>query len=145
MNLFDTLLDAVQGQNPEAANPATTLSNLMPAILSLVNNSELGGSLKGLIEKFSQAGLTEQVSSWISTAANQPITAEQIQTVLGVPFVQSFAEKLNIDVEDAAANLAKIVPQIIDKLTPDGEVTKDGSLMELGMSLLSGLMANKIA
>jgi uncharacterized protein YidB (DUF937 family) len=137
MSLFDTVLDAVQNQT---ADNAGANGNMMATILGLLNSPELGGSLTGLITKFSQAGLSEQVASWVGTGKNIPVSGGQIQTVLGCAFVQDFAQKLGINPDDAARNLAKMLPQVIDKLTPNGEVSKDGNLMELGMSALSGFL-----
>jgi uncharacterized protein YidB (DUF937 family) len=137
MSLFDTVLDAVQNQTPDNAGAN---GNMMATILGLLNSPELGGSLTGLIAKFSQAGLSEQVASWVGTGKNLPVSGEQIQAVLGCAFVQDFAQKLGINPDDAARNLAKMLPQVIDKLTPNGEVSKDGNLMELGMSALSGFL-----
>jgi uncharacterized protein YidB (DUF937 family) len=143
MSIFDAVLDAVQNQAQANPHSAGAGGNMITTILGLLNSPELGGSLTGLIAKFSQAGLKEQVASWVSTGENLPVSGEQIQAVLGSSFVQNFAEKLGIQSDDAAAKLATALPQVIDKLTPNGEVSKDGNLMELGMSALSGLLGNK--
>ena len=80
------------------------------------------------------------VSSWIGTGANLPVSAEQIQQVLGNEQVRAFAQKTGSSPEAATSQLAGILPGIVDKLTPGGEVPK-GDLMSTGMGLLKGLMS----
>jgi uncharacterized protein YidB (DUF937 family) len=145
MSLFDSVLGAVQSQTQTqgSTNISGANSNMITAILAMLNSPELGGDLTGLIGKFSQAGLKEQVASWVSTGKNLPVSGEQIQAALGSPLVQNIAEKLGINSDDAAAKLATTLPQVIDKLTPDGEISKEGNLMALGISALSGFLGNK--
>jgi uncharacterized protein YidB (DUF937 family) len=143
MSIFETAVEAVKNQTVDNPNNSGVDSKMMAAILGLVNNPALGGNLSGLIEKFSQSGLGEQVASWVSTGKNLPVSGEQIQSALGSSFVQSFAEKLGIHSEEAASKLANSLPQVIDKLTPNGEVSGNGNLMELGMVALSSFLGNK--
>jgi uncharacterized protein YidB (DUF937 family) len=143
MSIFDTVLNAVQRQMSEGAAPAGNGADMMTTVLGLVNSPELGGGLSGLVEKFSQGGLSEQVASWVGNGENQPVNGTQIQNILGLPVVQNFAEKLGINTHDAAQHLATILPQVVDKLTPNGEVSNDNSFAKLGMSLMSSLMGNK--
>lgn len=39
--------------------------------------------MAGLIAKFQQAGLGEQMQSWIGSGANQPVSGAQMQQALG--------------------------------------------------------------
>ncbi len=62
-------------------------------------------------------------------------TAEQIQSVVGRENIQKFAAKAGIDPDQASAKLAEYLPQVVDKLTPNGEVPQ-GNLLEMGRELL---------
>jgi len=79
--------------------------------------------------------LADQVASWVSTGQNLPISAEQLQSVLGNEQVQAIAQKLGFTPQEVSAHLAELLPQVIDKLTPDGNVPQGGSLA----GLLGGL------
>ena len=94
-------------------------NNLLESIGGLLSNS---GGLNGLVENFKQKGLGDVVSSWISTGKNLPISAEQIQSVLGHSQVQQIAEKLGVSTQDASNHIAEYLPQIIDKITPGGSL-----------------------
>lgn len=55
-----------------------------------------GGNLSGLVQRFKESGLDEQVSSWISKGENLPIAGDQIKKVLGNEVVAGIATKLGI-------------------------------------------------
>ena len=102
----------------------------------LINNPEVGG-ISGLVQSFKEKGLSEVVGSWISTGKNLPITADQIQSVLGNEKVQQIAGKLGIPMDQVSSGLAQLLPQVIDKLTPDGKLPTTDTLMQ-GLNTLRG-------
>jgi uncharacterized protein YidB (DUF937 family) len=61
-----------------------------------------------LKEGDSSEGLGDVVSSWIGTGQNQPVTGEQIASVLGSVKVQQFAQKLGFSSEDISKGPATI-------------------------------------
>ncbi len=132
MGLLDQVVGAISG-NAEGSGESSVLSS----VLHLVNNPETGG-LSGLIGAFQQGGLGEVVQSWISTGQNQPIAPDQLESVLGSNVVSEIAGKLGIDPQQASGQLAELLPQVIDKLTPDGQVPEGGNLAEQGLALLKG-------
>lgn len=140
MGILDSILGAVKDQ----AGNETTAGGLLESVIGMMNDPQVGG-LSGLIEKLSQGGLAEQVTSWVSKGENLPISAEQLQAVLGSSFVQDIAAKLGINTADVAGSLAGLLPQVIDKLTPDGEVPGDNNLLEIGLKGLSAILGNKSA
>jgi uncharacterized protein YidB (DUF937 family) len=53
---------------------------------------------------------------------NQPISADQIQKVLGSDQVNALAAKIGVDTAQASHFLAEYLPKVVDKLTPEGSV-----------------------
>lgn len=141
MGLFDSIMSAVQNQTSGAAGGQ---SDLLSSVMGMINDPQNGG-LAGLVQKISQGGLGEQVASWVSTGQNLPVSAEQIQSALGSSTVQDIAAKLGIDSNSAAGGLASLLPQVIDKLTPNGQVAEGGMDVSQVLSSLSGLFGNKSA
>jgi uncharacterized protein YidB (DUF937 family) len=134
MGLLDGLLGDAASKflGGEGSNP------LLGIIGNLLSGSQ-GGGLSGLIENFNNKGLGNVISSWVGTGENLPISGEQIQEILGSGQIQQMAEKLGTSREEVSGGLAGLLPQIIDKLTPDGSVPESGLLEKaLGM-LKSGL------
>jgi uncharacterized protein YidB (DUF937 family) len=144
MSLLDTVLGAVKSQIGNNAAPGVE-HGMLESIIGMISDPQSGG-LSGLIEKISAGGLGEQVASWISTGKNLPISAEQINSVLGSSFIQDLAAKLGINTNDVANSLSSLLPQVIDKLTPDGQVPADhNKLLEAGLAGLTSLFSNKSA
>jgi uncharacterized protein YidB (DUF937 family) len=106
----------------------------MEHVLGLINNSETGG-LAGLVEIFKSKGLGDAVSSWISSGENQSVSGEAIANTLGSDKIREIADKLGISGPEASNGLATLLPQLIDKLTPDGKLP-EGGLLEQGLSIL---------
>lgn len=131
MGLLDSVVGALAG-GQSGGNKA-----LLETVMKLINNPQTGG-LAGLIQSFQQGGLGDVVNSWVSTGANQPVSPEQIQNVLGNSQLQGLAAQLGVSPEQASGNLAELLPQLVDKLTPNGQVPQVGDLMAQGLDLLKG-------
>jgi uncharacterized protein YidB (DUF937 family) len=139
MGLFDTLVDVVSSQAGNAMG-----NGLLSTVMEMVNNPETGG-LKGLVEKVAAGGLGEQVASWVGTGQNLPVSAAQIQSVLGSETVQNIAARFGIDPTAAADSLASMLPEVVNQLTPNGEVpATDSDLVQQGLTALTGFLGNKL-
>ena len=102
--------------------------------LEMIQNQP--GGLSGLVQQFHQKGLGDVMSSWVSTGQNLPITADQISHVLGSQQVKDLAAKVGISPEQASSQLSALLPTIIDKLTPNGQVADSGNLLTAALSML---------
>jgi uncharacterized protein YidB (DUF937 family) len=99
---------------------------LLRAVTGLLGqNSNIGG-LAGLIQTFQKNGLAEVVNSWVSTGKNLPITPDQIKQGLGGDFLSQLAGKAGVPPDLASSQLAQILPDLIDKLTPNGKIETGG-------------------
>ena len=102
------------------------LGQLEAAVLPVVLGEVLGnggqGGLSAIVAKLQQAGFADQVKSWIGNGQNLPITAEQLQQVLGSDTVRQLAAKFNIPVDQLAKVLAQQLPGAVDHASPDGRL-----------------------
>jgi len=110
---------------------------MVAVVLEMIQNHP--GGLSGLVQSFHDQGLGGLVSSWTGTGQNLPISADQIHQVLGSQTVQALAAKAGIPVDTAGSSLAQILPSLIDKLTPNGEVPQQSNVLQMGMNLLKSL------
>jgi len=133
MGLFDQVLSAASSLTNQQQSGS---GDLMANVMQMLNNPQIGG-ISGLISTFQNGGMGEVVKSWVSTGENLPISAEQIQSVMGNEQISHMASQLGIDPAQASAQLAQYLPQIVNHLTPDGTVP-EGDLMAQGMALLKG-------
>ena len=135
MGVLDQLggaLGSVLGQGKSAGVNAALLQQLI-AMLSKP------GELGNLTNAFQSAGLGNILQSWIGTGQNLPISADQINKVLGAGTVADLAKKAGIDEAQTSSALASRLPQGIDKVTPGGNVPAQndlgGALASLGKLL----------
>ncbi|MBD2810897.1 DUF937 domain-containing protein [Xenorhabdus sp. Vera] len=94
------------------------------------------GGISGLIEKFSQQRLDYTIHSWISSDENLPVHADQLSSIFGSDTIQQLAEKIEIDPSEASSLLLEHLPDLIDKVTPNGVVPENLDLKSAGMNLL---------
>ena len=66
-----------------ASNNQQGVSGLSQGAVGLHQNMQAEGGLGGLLSKFNQAGLGDQVASWVGTGQNLPVSADQLGQVLG--------------------------------------------------------------
>jgi uncharacterized protein YidB (DUF937 family) len=121
MGILSEVVSAVEGE---------VHAGLAAHVGELLNPSSSGtsapagggfGGLSGLVEKMTAGGLGHVVQSWIGTGANLPISADQIQAVLGSDMLRGMAAKVGLPVEKVAPMLAQILPGLVDKMkTPAG-------------------------
>ena len=134
MGLLDSVVGALgqaQGGAQGGAQPA-----LLDAVAGLLGN----GGLQDMVAKFEQGGLGHLIGSWIGSGQNLPITPDQLHQVLGSDTIAGLAQQLGVSHGDVAAQLAQLLPQVVDKLTPQGQVPAGGvgGLGEIG-NLLGAL------
>jgi uncharacterized protein YidB (DUF937 family) len=85
--------------------------------------------LGGLVERFRQGGLEEIIKSWIGTGANKPITPNQLQQALGPETVDGLERETGLQREDLLLQLSRLLPAVIDKLSPAGNLPTDEDLL----------------
>jgi len=92
----------------------------------------LVGGLGGLLDKLQSAGHGETVKSWLGPGQNQPIEPGQLGSALGQKTVSDAAQQAGISEKDLLSQLAQNLPQLVDKLTPNGRIP---SLQEIAAAL----------
>lgn len=103
-------------------------------LLSMLGGGQ-GGGLAKLVQSFEGHGLGSVVQSWIARGGNLPISADQIATVLGSGRISQLAAKFGIAPEDVSSHVSRILPGLVDALTPNGSIPESDMLQE-GLSVL---------
>lgn len=134
MDLLNTL-KSVLGGGTGGKEP-----DLMSTVMNLIGGQS--GGLGGFVQQFAAKGLGDVAQSWVSTGKNLPISPDQLQSVLGSDVVKGLASKLGMDSNALTSQLSNLLPQAVDKLTPEGKIP-EGDIMTQGMNLLGGLFGKK--
>lgn len=132
MGLLDTLIGSVLG----GGDKQNALAKLVG---DLVTNNPSGQGLAGLVQQFQQKGMGDLVNSWVSTGENKELSAEQVEQALGSEKVQQIAQQTGMDGQQAAGSIAQLLPQLIDKLTPNGQVPAQGDVQSMLGNLMKSL------
>jgi uncharacterized protein YidB (DUF937 family) len=134
MGLLDTVMGALaggQGGQGSDASGGGGQAALIAAVLGMLTNSANGASAGGgglgdLLARFEQAGLGDAAQSWVGTGANQAVSADQISSALGSDTIAQLAQQIGLPAGDTAGHLSELLPQVIDRLTPNGAVPEAG-------------------
>ena len=118
MGKYDDLINHLTAGKDQLAGAP---KHLVESTLELIDKEK--GGLQGLADKLKASGLGEQVQSWIGTGPNKSISPDQIKQSLGSGEIERLALKTKLSVEEVTSHLAAALPQIVDKLTPEGKVT----------------------
>jgi uncharacterized protein YidB (DUF937 family) len=109
------------------------LAALLPVVIGMLSNNGGGaaaggsqGGLGGLMEKFQQAGLGEQVNSWVSTGPNLPVSRAQLESALGADTIASIGRQTGLEPSQAGDSLAQLLPELVDRFTPNGQAPAGG-------------------
>jgi uncharacterized protein YidB (DUF937 family) len=139
MGLLDSVIGALgSAQGGLNAGGSGGQPDLMGALSGLLGgNGSAGSGLGDLVARFQQGGMGDVVNSWVSSGANLPISAEQLQSVLGSDMVAGLARQFGMNPGDAAGQLSNVLPQLIDQLTPNGRLPAAG---EGGLGDLAGML-----
>jgi uncharacterized protein YidB (DUF937 family) len=107
MGLLDGLLGGVVGAE----------------MITVVNGFiEKHGGVQGIVAQMEQQGLGNTVKSWVGTGPNLPISPDQVHAVFGSDAISGLAAKFGLNPQDLAQKLSQVLPQAVDKLTPNGVV-----------------------
>ncbi len=87
------------------------------------------GGLGGLVERFRQGGLEEILKSWIRTGANKPISPNSCSGALGPETVDGLSRETGLPRDDLLSQLSRVLPEVIDKLSPNGKLPKEEDLL----------------
>ena len=139
MGILDAILGGVLGGNAggpisgqfgtaTGGTPGDTNTQAQnPLLLMALQLLQQNGGLQGILAKLQQAGYGQQAQSWIGTGPNLPIDPRVLQQVFGQGQLGQIAQQLGIPREQASDGVAQVLPQVVDQMTPAGEVPENHS------------------
>jgi uncharacterized protein YidB (DUF937 family) len=112
----------VPGGTRPYGNQTALLVMLLPLAMRWVQKN---GGMNAVLDKFRQKGMTRQAQSWMSTGENQPIDEQSVEQVVGQQELREMAQRLGVPEEQVAQAFAEIMPEMVDKLTPEGQLPQE--------------------
>jgi uncharacterized protein YidB (DUF937 family) len=111
------------GQMPGQAQAGGGLGGVLAGLAGGAGlGSLVSGGLGDLLEQFKAAGKGDAANSWIGPGENQAIAPHELSQVLGPEQVDFLSQRTGLAREDLLAGLSEQLPQLVDRLTPDGRL-----------------------
>ena len=130
MGLLDSVLGSVLGGRQAGGQGggigADLLMQVVGGLISGGGGGGVAGGLGSLLQQFEKAGLGHVVQSWVGSGQNLPISADQLQQVLGGDQVSAMAQQAGVSHGDLMSQLSQLLPQVVDQLTPQGQMPAAG-------------------
>jgi uncharacterized protein YidB (DUF937 family) len=108
-------------------NLGAIVAVLGPIVAKLLKN----GGLSKMMQGARASGLSAEADSWVGTGENAPVSGQDVRAVVGEDTVQELAQGAGISEDEAAQVLAHVVPQVVNGVTPNGQVPADEDLDQL--------------
>jgi uncharacterized protein YidB (DUF937 family) len=115
--------------NPAGSAPAPRSPDPVPT--SDPSPGNILDGLGGLVKQFQQKGLGDTIDTWINPGANKQVSSGQISDALGPDVVDELAKRTGLSRNEVISELAKMLPNVVDRLTPDGRLPTPGELQRL--------------
>lgn len=94
-------------------------STLLQSAMQMFGNS---GGLSSLLSNAESQGLGHIVGSWVGDGPNQTVSPDQVQRLVGQDRINELANRAGISSAVAGAALSRILPVLVDRLTPHGKL-----------------------
>ena len=138
MGLLDEVISMVASSSGGQAQEQH--ASALAAILSYVNSPQVGG-IAGLQKMFQDGGLGSIFSSWVSSGQNLPVSTDQLQNVLHGGALQQAAQQSGLNVSQLTGMMSALLPHLVDKLSPNGQLPDASALQSMFKGLASGQSA----
>ena len=117
------------------------LAMLLPLAMQWVQRN---GGIGAVLDRFKQQGYSQQAASWVSTGENQPVDAQAVTEVVGADELSRLSQQLGVPHEQVASGLADILPQVVNHLTPAGDVPSDADdVLGSGLAALERMLGSQ--
>ena len=110
------------GKKQESAPEAPMLPDPAPQSIPDPSPGSVLDGLGGLIKQFQQKGMGDTVESWVGAGKNKNVAPDQISVALGGDIVDELSHRTGLTRDQVVAELARMLPNVVDNLTPDGRL-----------------------
>lgn len=125
-NLGGLLGSVLGGGQSGGINKAALLAALLPIVLSFIQKN---GGLSGVLAKLSGQGMDQKVQSWVNIDQdNDGIDAADVQRLFGESEIANACQATGASQEQVCQGIAELLPQVVDGLTPTGDLQAEQSV-----------------
>ena len=122
------LLGGILGGGGRASSGGLGGNPMLRMLLPLVASMLANGGLQKVLSRLQEKGKATEADSWVSHGENRPVAGEDIRDAVGDDEITSIADKLGVSRDEAASAVAAVLPDVVDQVTPSGELPPDDEL-----------------
>lgn len=137
MGLVEELAAAVLADRDGGDRDAGQVGALVRAAVEALGGADDEG-VGGLASRFERAGQRDVFGSWVGTGQNRSIGADVLSQILRGHPLERAPERAGLGGAAGGALLAKLLPMLIDKLTPQGQVPPAAEIRRMGDDMQRG-------
>ena len=131
-------LGGLGGATSGMGGKGALMSMLLPLAMQWVQRN---GGVGALLQRFQQKGYSQQAASWVSTGPNEELAPQAVHDVVGMDELSRLSQQLGVSHEEVSAGMAQILPEVVNHLTPEGNVPDNSDdVLSRGMSMLEQFM-----
>ena len=122
MGLLDSVIGALGQGSSGGGNQAALLQAVITMLAQGGQGGQGGGGLADIVSRMQQGGLGDVVGSWVGTGQNLPVSPDQLGGALGDDLLGSLTRSTGMNGGDLLGQLSQMLPQVVDQLTPNGQL-----------------------
>ena len=119
----DKIGDFIRGLD----DPASPAGKMVEKVKLGMGDSPMAINIKqgvgDLVERFRQGGEGPAVDSWIEDGPNRRIDEAHLEKALGADIIDDLVQQTGLSRQVLLSRLALVLPEAVDKLTPEGRLT----------------------
>jgi len=120
------------------------LAGILPVLLPLLLQMFGGGSggqtgMHKLLDGMHANGLGDVADSWVSGAPAKSITPAQAKQIVGPEKVKELSAQSGLPANQVAQGLSELLPNLVNHLTPNGQVPPAGQVQSAITGILGSL------
>lgn len=114
------------------------LAMMVPLVLAWVQRN---GGIGSVLQRVNQHGYGGHANSWVGTGANEALPPDAARQLLGPQELSSLSSQLGVGQDEVAHGFSEILPEVVDKLSPQGALPADADqTLEAGQSTLERML-----
>ena len=135
-----SIQDDIKKYIDQASSQINVGKEKLEGLVASLALDEKKAQIESIVAALKEKGLKDTVASWVGTGENHPINPDKIKEALGVNKIEELAAQAKMKASEVPQALSNLLPQIIDKLTPDGKEPENG-IAAAAVKLLKGIQS----
>ena len=107
------------------------LSDIGRMFRASTSGGTLATGLGDLVAQLKASGGAAQADSWVSSDANMPMDVTELEAAIGTDTLDDLGQKLGLSRAELLLRLAPALPEVVNRLTPNGHLPTETEAQSL--------------